>query len=275
MNNDNELVGCSGGGMSVAKSLFSDKVQADVLKNLFAVPTPEEAKEQLEKTKGESSESDNSKTENFEPPTEKTDGGEESEDNELAQAEAKDISAEAADGSNVQIDHIIQKEDKADSALISKADLVQILETFVTVVMEGKSEQQPPHANLPMTLHSDRSLPASVSAMMEGKNAEINELKGMLVEAQGTIIKLLTDRVEDRTKIATLESELRLLPDVQKGLDQSRILSINSENMRRDLSKVKAELDRLKIGGSESDMVAKKRSAWSSFRQWVAGADSE
>jgi hypothetical protein len=262
--------------MSVAKSLFSDKVQADVLKNLFAVPTPEEAKEQLEKTKGESSESEESKTQNFEPPKEKTDG-DESEDNELAQAEAKDISAEAADGSNVQIDHIIQTEDKAgsDSALISKADLVQILETFVTVVMEGKSEQQPPHANLPMTIQSDRSLPASVSAMMEGKNAEINELKGMLVEAQGTIIKLLTDRVDDRTKIATLESELRLLPDLQKGIDQSRILSINSENMRRDLSKVKAELDRLKVGGTEADMVAKKRSAWASFRQWVAGADPD
>jgi hypothetical protein len=262
--------------MSVAKSLFSDKIQADVLKNLFAVPTPEEAKEQLEKTKGESSESEESKTQNFEPPQEKTDG-DESEDNELAQAEAKDISAEAADGSNVQIDHIIKTEDKAgsDSALISKADLVQILETFVTVVMEGKSEQQPPHANLPMTIQSDRSLPASVSAMMEGKNAEINELKGMLVEAQGTIIKLLTDRVDDRTKIATLESELRLLPDLQKGIDQSRILSINSENMRRDLSKVKAELDRLKVGGTEADMAAKKRSAWSSFRQWVAGADPD
>ncbi len=269
--------------MSVAKSLFSDNVQADVLKNLFAVPTAHEAKEQLEQTQGgspaEASEqtdnSEQSDAQNFQPPREKAEGSEESEDNELAQAEAKDISAEAGEGSNVQIDHIIQTEDKSDSTLISKSDLVQILETFVSVVMENKAEQLQPHANLPMTLQSDKSLPASVSAMLEGKNAEINELKGLLVEAQGTIIKLLTDRVEDRSKIATLESEIRLLPDLQKGMDQSRILSINSENMRRDLSKVKAELDRLKSGGTETEVVARKRSVWTSFRHWVGGVEQE
>ena len=206
--------------MSVAKSKISDQVAADVLKNLFAVPTAEDAKEQLEKTNKESSDSADTRTENFEPPKDESDEGDE--EQELAQAEAKDISAEAGEGSNVQIDQIIQTEDKheSDSAFISKADLVQILETFVSVVMDGKQDHEQ-HSNLPMSLQTDRSLPASVSAMLEGKNAEINELKGMLVEAQGTIIKLLTDRVEDRSKIATLEAEVRMLPDLQKGIDQA------------------------------------------------------
>ena len=45
--------------------------------------------------------------------------------------------------------------------------------------------------------------------------------------------------------------------------------------MRRDLSKVKTEIDRLKVGGPAEDVASRKRSVWQSFRHWVAGVDSE
>jgi hypothetical protein len=66
------------------------------------------------------------------------------------------------------------------------------------------------------------------------------------VEAQETIIQLLNDRVYDRAKIARLEAENRLLPDLQAQASRAMGLAVQSEDFARELNNVRTELERLR-----------------------------
>jgi hypothetical protein len=78
--------------------------------------------------------------------------------------------------------------------------------------------------------------------------------------------------VDDRSRIASLESELRLLPDLQKKTATSAALEVDSETLRSDLTKLKAELDCLNDAVMVSAKESKRPGAWSSFKQWLAEA---
>ena len=190
-------------------------------------------------------------------------------DQDLLQAEAKEISGEEG-AASIRIDHITPT---SDDSGISKDELVKILEAAVTVIMDNTKAV---HANLPQVIPSETShaVAPHAAALIEEKDSEINELKTLLVEAQSTIIKLLTDRVEDRSKLATLESQARLLPDFQKNNAQANAAAAtaaNSDMLLRDLGKVKAEVERLK--GSRGQNFAtgdiNSGSFWSKFTRWL------
>ena len=91
----------------------------------------------------------------------------------------------------------------------------------------------------------------------------------MLVEAQSTIITLLTDRVEDKAKLATLESQMRYLPDYQRmqAAPSESPAALATDDLRADLTKVKAELLTIKNTAFKAgfDQTAK----WS-FKSWLA-----
>jgi hypothetical protein len=196
------------------------------------------------------------------------------------QAEAKDISNQTADGS-VKIDHFITQEKGKDDANLSRKDLVLVLETFVNAVMDTKSKPgQTPHENLPSPLNFEppKEDDAALLAVVEEKDAQINDLRTLLVEAQGTIIKLLTDRVEDKAKIATLEAHARYLPDFQRQEVPSSSQPAAVEEgtsageLKEDLTKVKAELEviqqTLKTSAYKSSFD--KSSRWGTFKSWMA-----
>jgi hypothetical protein len=189
------------------------------------------------------------------------------EEQDLPQAEAKEISAEPSD--NVHVDHFITQPEQSDElAHLTKTDLVHVLETFVNVLMEQKEKADSgAHANLPRPLsYETRDGDNGFNEVVLAKNAEIDELKTLLVEAQGTIITLLTDRVEDKAKLATFESQMRYLPDYQ-SLHTQPTPSKDAEELRADLTKVKDELQNIKMTAYKSGLDNAK---WSGLKGWFA-----
>ena len=105
---------------------------------------------------------------------------------------------------------------------ITRSDLVSVLESFVTLIKNSDdiSGHKKELWRSESRFHSSRRLLSpqrlTCGARRRHKTLEVDELRCLLVEAQETIIRLLTDRVEDRAKIAQLETELKLLPGICK-----------------------------------------------------------
>jgi len=83
----------------------------------------------------------------------------------------------------------------------------------------------------------------SIQLKVSDRTDEIEELKSLLIEAQETIIKLLTDRVEDRSKIAMLEAQIKYLPMQKYTESHADQLRSDHENMKLELSKVQSALN--------------------------------
>jgi len=273
--------------MTVGKSNFSEPVSMEVLKYLFSSPDNEINQKQdqkidaflsntsgLEELLAQNPVIDDQKVhakeqeKQFQAPTENEGNAGVDDEQELAQAEAKEIFDETSTGS-VKIDHIITS---SDQSAISKDELVKILEAAVSVIMDSSKAA---HANLPQVIPSEtaHSIAPQAQALLQERDSEINELKTLLVEAQSTIIKLLTDRVEDRSKLATLESQAKFLPDFQKTNAQAMgaaMSAANNDILLRDLGKVKAEVERLK--GSRGQAFATGEvnpTLWTKIRRWL------
>lgn len=269
--------------MSAAKPLPANPDTMDVLRNLFAIPsldenvTKEVSDAQLNKLSGHPIDEYALNSVREKADSEVTSSAhtvqaeKESDQHEVAQAEAKEISA-PGQSAKVAIDHIVtQSSDQAttvQNGFISQSDLVTVLESFVNVVFEGRFA--PPHSNLPMSIEPTSQVSAPLIAQLEEKNTEINDLKTLLVEAQSTIIKLLTDRVDDRSKIASLESELKLLPDLQRGRHAAFPSPTDAETLRDDLSKLQAEVDRL----SQSPILVSLIKAKMPLSGWLSDVGS-
>ncbi|HEY9784445.1 MAG TPA: hypothetical protein V6D17_03515 [Candidatus Obscuribacterales bacterium] len=150
--------------------------------------------------------------------------------------------------------------------MLSRTELVSILENFVNLI---KTEVLPNANSLDFTPDESNARIAEVT--VDDRTQEIDELRSLLIEAQDTIIQLLTDRVEDRAKIAHLEAQIRLLPDLQQQADRANRNAVEAEDFRCELAKVKSELERLRIAKvrEESEMI--KRSWWSGLTDWLKG----
>jgi hypothetical protein len=147
---------------------------------------------------------------------------------------------------------LIQSTDK-----VSRTDLVSILESFVKIIRTSDS--------VPAQLIDGR-----VAALAVDRTKEIDEMKRLLLEAQDTIIKLLTDRVEDRAKIASLEAEVRLLPDIQTQAKRAMQVAMNTEDFRDEVTKVKYELECMKLAKLRAE-IERSRTSWlDSIRSWIS-----
>jgi hypothetical protein len=281
--------------MSAVEPLFSHQAATDVLKSLFTPPTAQDGGDKVESTQPASppevaginmarqSSTISNKGKAFSGTTEarkEQTPGEAGDEQDVAQGEAKEISAES--GADVHVDHFItQSEQSDDNEHVTKADLVRVLETFVNVIKETQEKQNSHHANLPSPLDFDPGNREAVAEMLASKNAEIDELKSLLVEAQGTIITLLTDRVDDKAKIATMESQLRYLPDYQRlhalpAAKPAPVADTDNEDLRADLTKVKAELQNIKNSAFKSnlDNAPKPQGIKAWLAKFVGGKES-
>lgn len=126
---------------------------------------------------------------------------------------------------------------------VSRKALVNLLEGFVDVL---KSESEPDEAGRQYRVELVSSV-KPIEAHVDDRTQEIENLRSLVIEAQDTIIKLLTDRVEDRAKIATLETQVALLPDLQAQADRAMAAAVKTEEYRTELTKIKFEVDRFKL----------------------------
>lgn len=148
---------------------------------------------------------------------------------------------------------------------VSKAELVNVLESFVGLI---KADMMPVSTTNNIDFSVAVQGPEKISAVsIDDKTAVVEELRDLLLEAQETIIRLLNDRVDDRANMARMEAELRLLPDLQNQADRAIAVAINTDDFRSDLTKVKFELERLRLAKVREE-VGNKRGFWTGVRGW-------
>lgn len=164
-----------------------------------------------------------------------------------------------------------------DDERVSKGDIVNLLEGFVKILKSDAGSSSSSSAlttvcqNLPTELRYDIKAGGQArltEIQIDDRTAEIEGLRNLVIEAQDTIIKLLTDRVEDRAKIAALESQLKLLPDLQAQADRAMAVAIRTEEYRSDLTKVKFELDRFRLHRVRTEVEAKKGTVWTKVQRF-------
>ena len=154
---------------------------------------------------------------------------------------------------------------------VSKRDLVSLLEGFVRIIKTD--DPAAPTASPPGTTGTRIDLASGGmvvnEARIDDRTVEIDQLRGLVIEAQDTIIKLLTDRVEDRSRIATLEAQLSLLPDLQAQADRAMSVAVRTEEYRGELNKMKFELDRFRLFRVRVEAENKKGSVFNRIQKWL------
>jgi len=161
-----------------------------------------------------------------------------------------------------------ENEESADDKNISRHELVDILENFVRLVKQGD-----PIAGAEVNFAPPGNSRGEGFSIKD-KTEETVELRCALVQAQETIIRLLTDRVEDKAKIATLESQMRLLPDLQSQADRALNVAMHTDEFKTELKSVRLEIERIKLAKVRTEMDTKSRSWWSRFGEWMLQHDS-
>lgn len=160
----------------------------------------------------------------------------------------------------------------ADDARVSRADLASLLEGFVKVLRaDDPGEMKLSLAKVQQLASMQEELNVH-EIRVEDKTQELEEMRRLVIEAQETIIKLLTDRVEDRARIATLETELRLLPDLQDQADRAMSVAFKTEEFRSELHKVKFELERYRLASARGHVPRGPRFWMSRVRRWFLKA---
>ncbi|HEY9715570.1 MAG TPA: hypothetical protein V6C72_19005 [Chroococcales cyanobacterium] len=153
---------------------------------------------------------------------------------------------------------------------VSRTDLVKILEGFVGLIKSSEEGAINLPANAAGTQLSFQPPSTGISTVvLEEKNQEINELKSLLVEAQSTIITLLTDRVDDRARIANLETQLSLIPDLQMQADRALSAAMHTDGLKEELDRVKLEINRVRGTVVRNEVSNNKRSWTDSVRCWL------
>ena len=153
---------------------------------------------------------------------------------------------------------------------VSRSDLISLLEGFVGILKRDGDINGGAALNVLRGSQTEELKFTDVD--IEDKTAELEDMRRLVIEAQETIIKLLTDRVEDRAKIASLETELKLLPDLQEQADRAMAVAFKTEEFRSELHKVKYELEKNRIASVRKDMYKGPRGMMTRVRHWFIKA---
>ena len=145
---------------------------------------------------------------------------------------------------------------------VSHAQLCLLFEQFL-----GQLRGEAALASQANALAETQVPPWKVS--VNDRTEEIDQLKSLLIEAQETIIKLLTDRVEDRSRIATLELELKYLPGPPLSSDEQLKLIGDHEILSKELRRVRQELEQLERVHANFKLKQKRRPFWLRFWQFL------
>ena len=158
---------------------------------------------------------------------------------------------------------LVDGEDK-----VSRADLINLLEGFVGILRKDGNL----NVGSGILKKGEPEELKFTDVDVEDKTAELEDMRRLVIEAQETIIKLLTDRVEDRARIASLETELKILPDLQEQADRAMAVAFKTEEFRTELHKVKYELEKSRIATVRKDMYKGPRGVLTRVQRWLLKA---
>lgn len=155
------------------------------------------------------------------------------------------------------------KED--DDEMVSRAQLCELFEQFL-----GRLKGDTPVAVVQNEVAEVQETPTKISPIsVNDRTEEIDQLKSLLIEAQETIIKLLTDRVEDRAKIAGLELEVKLLPGPRLTADEQAQLVVERDDLTKELARVKLEFEQLERVHANFKLKQKRPPIWLRIWQFI------
>lgn len=152
---------------------------------------------------------------------------------------------------------------------VSRSELIQIMEGFVELVKNSDDSDEGNELSFAPPKIEVRDV---VSAADQA--AEIAELRTLLVEAQGTIIRLLTDRVDDRARLASMQNEIRLLPDLKAQSERAMAIAFTAEEFKAEFAKVKLEIERMKLTKMRGEVDQASRPWWVRFTDWMKKKDT-
>lgn len=152
---------------------------------------------------------------------------------------------------------------------VSRAELVRVLEGFVQLVKNG-DELDFDDDQLSFAPPKVDKIEFTVS----DTTSEVAELKSLLVEAQGTIIRLLTDRVDDRARLSSMQSEIRLLPDLKAQAERAMQIAFTAEEFKAEFAKVKLEVERIKLARLRGEVETARHPWWKRFTDWMTQSET-
>ena len=166
---------------------------------------------------------------------------------------------------------------------VSRTDMISLLRGFVRILEKGGSPKEhikdledlsdnKDERRLPTLAPAGSAMVSEADCAVEDKTEELEEMRRLVVEAQETIIKLLTDRVEDRSRIATLETELRLLPDLQTQADRAMAVAFKTEEFRSEMHKIKYELEHYRLANARAQEHRKMAGWMTRVKRWFLKA---
>jgi hypothetical protein len=142
--------------------------------------------------------------------------------------------------------------------LVTHKQLYTLFDNFVERLKEEQIVPEKPQTDT-----------QSIQLKVSDRTDEIEELKSLLIEAQETIIKLLTDRVEDRSKIAMLEAQIKYLPMQKYTETHADQLRSDQESIKMELSKVQSALNHKNSQSRLREAVEPKPNLFARFLKFI------
>lgn len=152
---------------------------------------------------------------------------------------------------------------------VSRSELIQIMEGFVELVKNSDDSDEGNELSFAPPKIEVRDIASAAD-----QAAEIAELRTLLVEAQGTIIRLLTDRVDDRARLASMQNEIRLLPDLKAQSERAMAIAFTADEFKAEFAKVKLEIERMKLTKMRGEVDHASRPWWVRFTDWMKKKDT-
>lgn len=103
---------------------------------------------------------------------------------------------------------------------------------------------------------------------------EMEQLKAELSEAKDRIIALLDEKANDRVKIASLETQLKFMPDLQAQADRAMSLVDEADTIHDELSKIRFDINKAHMSRMRSSLNRRRNKPgwWSRLRSHFGGS---
>jgi hypothetical protein len=175
----------------------------------------------------------------------------------MAPFDAQPPASEPTGLTTTDVNEQMEAAEHAAAQAFPRAQLLGVLEAVLTQLKQDPA--------FDMTVSDVQQINLKLDQVnVNDRTDEIDQLKSLLIEAQETIIKLLSDRVDDRAKIANLEAEAKYLPITKKNNTEQQLgLAIEYEAMRKELVRVSVELGQLEKMHASLRLKQKTNSFWS------------
>ncbi len=145
----------------------------------------------------------------------------------------------------------------ASEVTVSKEKLVSVLENFVSLIKtESSIGEVDNFANKVSVISFD------------DQASKIDNMKNLLLDAKETIINLLEERVQDKARIASLESQVKFYPDLQAQADLALTVAVSNSQTKLEITQVKCELEKFRLLRVRAELDKAKASFWNKVKAW-------